>query len=317
MGQSGALTADRLRPLVESHGQRKKKWKTNLVAYAFLSPWIIGFILFSGVPILASFVLSLTHWDMISPPRFVGLENYQLLFSQDSGFWKSLYVTLEFTVLSVVVTVIWALIMALLLNKRVKGIGIFQFFYFVPAVLPSVAMAFVFQLIFNQQIGVFNYILSWFGVKNGPNWLMDQSLVIPTIVFISIYTYTTGQMMLIFNASLKEVPKELYEAAEIDGASAWQKFRHVTFPSISPVLLFNLVMATVGTLNGSFSLIYPLTGGGPGDATNVLSLAIFTSAFQNFQMGYASALSTILFILVALISYLQFALSKRWVSYES
>lgn len=296
--------------------QKKRQVKDNMTAYAFLSPWVIGFILFSGVPIIASFVLSLMQWDMIDPPQFVGLHNYQLMFSSGSNFWSSLSVTLEFTVASVLLTVTWSLMMALLLNMRAKGKGIFQFFFFVPAVLPSVAMAFVFQLIFNQQIGIFNYLLSLLGVTNGPNWLMNNSLVLPTVVFISIYTYSTGQMMLIFNASLKEVPVELYEAADIDGANFVQKFVNVTFPSISPVFLFNLVMATVAALNGSFALIYPLTGGGPGDATNVLSLDIFTSAFQNFQMGYASALSTVLFVLVALIAYFQLMLSRRWVTYE-
>ncbi|WP_249226807.1 carbohydrate ABC transporter permease [Alicyclobacillus mengziensis] len=297
--------------------KRRSRVKDNLTAYAFLSPWIIGFIFFTGLPIIASFVLSFTKWNLISAPQFVGLENYKLMFGAGSNFWNTLRVTLEFTVGSVIVTVLWSLAMAMLLNMKVKGVAIFQFFYFVPAVVPTVATAFVFQLIFNQQIGVFNYLLSLVGVANGPNWLMNGHLVLPTIVFISIYTYSTGQMMLVFNAALKEVPNELYEAAGIDGANVLQKFFNVTLPSISPIFLFNLVMGTIAALTGSFALIYPLTSGGPGNATDVLSLAVYSSGFQNFRLGYASALSTILFVLVALIAYAQFALSQKWVTYES
>lgn len=288
----------------------------TVTAYGFLSPWFIGFVFFSGLPIIASFVLSFFKWDMVNPPSFVGIQNYRYMFGQSSGFWHSLWVTLLYTVLSVIVMVVWSLIMALVLNQRLRPKPLFQFLFFIPSVLPSVAMAFVFQLIFNQQIGIVNYLLSLVGISQGPNWLMNQRLIIPVLVFISIYSYSTGQMMLIFDASLKEVPRELYEAADLDGAGFLKKFLHVTLPGISPVLLFNVVVGTIGSINGSFSIIYPLTQGGPGDASNVLSLAIYTSAFQNFQMGYASALSTVLFIIVAVISYFQFRLSRNWVMYE-
>lgn len=296
---------------------KKKKIKENFIAYTFLSPWIIGFVFFSGIPIIATIILSFTSWDLVGAPKFIGLENYKQMFSVGSSFWNTLRVTLLFTIFGVIVTLVWALFLAVLLNLKTKGKAIFRFFYFIPAVMPSVAMAFVFQLIFNQQIGVANYLLSFLGVKNGPNWLMDKNWVMPTVIFICLYTYSTGQMMLIFDASLKEVPRELYEASDIDGANFIQKFFYVTIPAISPVLLFNLVMDTVSLLNGSFAIIYPLTGGGPGDLTKVISLDIFQNAFQNFRMGYASALSTILFILTALISWIQFKTSKKWVTYES
>ena len=204
--------------------QIKKRSKENAVAYAFLSPLIIGFIFFSGVPIIACFVLGLTKWDLISAPLFIGLKNYIEMFSVDSSFWNVLRVTSVFTVISVVTTLSWALFLALLLNSKLNGMGIFKFFYFAPAVMPSVALAFVFQLLYNKEIGVFNYILSLIGIKDGPNWLMDDNLVIPSIIIVCLFTYATGQMMLIFDASLKEVPKELYEACEIDGANFMQKF---------------------------------------------------------------------------------------------
>jgi multiple sugar transport system permease protein len=297
--------------------KNKRNVRENITAYAFLSPWIIGFILFSGVPIIASFVLSLTKWDLISAPRFIGLGNFIAMFSAGSDFWNVLKVTLVFTVFSIIATLTWSFFLAMLLNFKLKGVGIFRFFFFIPAVMPSIALAFAFQLLYNKEIGVINYILYLFGINNGPNWLMDNHLIIPSIVFVCLYTYTTGQMMLIFDASLKEVPKELYEACAIDGANYFQKFYYVTLSYISPVILFNLVIATINAFNGSFSIIYPLTFGGPGDASRVISLAIYDSGFKTFRMGYASALATVAFIMVVAIALLQFKLSDKFVYYEN
>lgn len=297
--------------------KNKRKVRENITAYAFLSPWIIGFILFSGGPIIASFLLSLSKWNMISAPHFIWLGNFIEMFSAGSNFWNVLKVTLIFTIFSVIATLTWSFFLAMLLNFKLKGIGIFRFFFFAPAVMPTVALAFAFQLLYNKEIGVINYILYMFGISDGPNWLMDNRLVIPSIILVCLYTYTTGQMMLIFDASLKEVPKELYEACSIDGASYFQKFYYITLPCISPVILFNLVIATINAFNGSFSIIYPLTFGGPGDASRVISLAIYDSGFKTFRMGYASALATVLFIIVASVAWLQFKLSAKFVYYEN
>jgi multiple sugar transport system permease protein len=239
------------------------------------------------------------------------------MLSAGSGFLNSLKVTLLYTVFSVAVTVIWALLTALLLNMKTKLNGVFQFFYFIPAVIPTVSLAFAFQIIFNQHTGILNYLLTLIGIKSQPNWLFDTKWVLPSVIFVTIYTYATGQMMLIFKAGLADVPRELYEAAEIDGAGFLQKFTHITLPSISPVLLFNMVTACIGSLNNSFSLIFPLTNGGPNDATNVLSLSIYNNAFGNYRMGYASALSAVLFLIAAAFALLQFYFSKKWVYYET
>jgi len=297
--------------------KNKRNVRKNITAYAFLSPWIIGFILFSGVPIIATLVLSLTKWDLISAPRFIGLGNFIAMFSAGSDLWNVLKVTLIFTVGSIIATLTWSFFLAMLLNVKLKGMGIFRFFFFVPAVVPGVALAFAFQLLYNKEIGVVNYILYLFGIKNGPNWLMDNHLVIPSIIFVCLYTYTTGQMMLIFNASLKQVPKELYEACAIDGGRYFQKFYYVTLPYISPVILFNLVIATVNAFNGSFSIIYPLTFGGPGDASRVISLAIYDSGFKQLRMGYASALAIVSFIMVVAMALLEFKVLDKFVYYEN
>lgn len=294
-----------------------KELKNNLTAYAFLSPWIIGFLLFSGVPIIACFALSLTKWDLVGTPEFVKFQNYVEMFSADSTFWNTMRVTIIFTLFGVLISIVWALFLANLLNMKVKGIKIFQFLYFIPAVMPSVVMAFIFQLMFNKEIGIVNYLLSLIGINNGPNWLMDKNLIMPVLLFTCIYTFSTGQMMLIFSAALKEVPGELYEAADLDGASKFRKFLSITLPAISPIVFFNMIVSTVNLLNGSFSLIYPLTGGGPNDATNIISLDIYRNAFGTYRMGYSAALSTMLFIIVAIISFVQFKISKKWVYYEA
>jgi len=290
-------------------------WKDTLSAYGFLSPWFIGLILFTGGPIIASIVLSFTNWNLIGSPEFIGLNNYRALFADGSDFLNSLKVTFIFTIINVGVSVIASLLLAVLLNFKVKFMGVFQFCYFIPAVMPSVIMAFVFKLMLNKEIGVVNYMLSLIGVDNSPNWLNDPFWIWPTIAIVSIFTYSTGQMMLIFSSALKDVPKELYEACDVDGANFFQRFIYVTIPSISPIILFNTVVATVNSFNSSFSLIFPLTNGGPGSETEVLSLSIYKHAFKLFDMGYASALAVILFIIVAAIAAIQFRLSKNSVHY--
>jgi len=291
-------------------------WKDTLIAYGFLTPWFIGFILFTGGPIIASFILSLTRWDLFGSPDFIGFENYRSLFAEGSQFFSTLRVTLLYTFISVIVSIVASLLLAVLLNFKLKFMGVFRFCYFIPAVMPSVAMAAVFRLMLNQEMGIVNYFLSSLGVSNAPNWLNDLFWIWPTLAIISIFTYSTGQMMMIFNSALKEVPQHLYEACDLEGANFFQRFIHVTLPSISPIILFNTVVATVNSFNTSFSIIYPLTGGGPGSETTVLSLSIYEYAFRLFDMGRASALAVILFVIVAVVAAIQFRISKDTVTYD-
>ncbi len=296
---------------------KKRRRKDILSAYAFLTPWIIGFLLFSGFPILYVFTMSFTDATMLGGGEFVGFSNYTKMF-QDSSFWNSLWVTLVFSIFSVLITIIWAFFLAMLLNAQKRFNGVFQFIYFLPAVVPSVALAFAFQMIFAKDTGIFNYLIGRAtGLNFAPNWLYDETLVYPTVFFIMLFTYSTGQMMLIFRSGLKEVPRELYEAASLDGATAFQKFRNVTLPAISPILLFNMIMASIGALNGSFAVLYPLTGGGPNEATNVLSLSLYKEVFLNFRVGYGCCLAVILFLLAVVFASAQFIVSKKWVYYEN
>ena len=258
-------------------------------AWGFLSPWIIGFLIFSAFPLAFSFYLSLTKWNLMGDPQFVGLQNYKDMLSG----------------------ILFSLLLAILLNFKVRFRGLFQFFYYVPTIMPSVVMAGCLVLMFNPQLGIINYVLKSMGVQNPPNWSGSQTFVWVLVAVASVFTFQTGQQMLVFSAALKDVPQELYEAAALDGAGAWKRFVNVTIPGIAPMMLFNVVSCTVNSFNSAFSLLYPLTGGGPGNATKVIGLLIYDKAFKSFNMGQASALAVILFIIVGVISALQFKLMDR------
>lgn len=298
----------------QTAAQRRRR--NNLVAYGFMSPWFIGFLCFSAFPIVYMLTMSLTNRKLTGLSKFLGFKNYVNMAASQT-FLNSLKVTLYFTLVMMIVTAIWALFMAMLLNRKQRLNGIFQFFYFVPAVIPTVALAFAFRMIMGADAGVFNYLLTILSGKSvNINWLYDVNTVYFAVFFVTLFTYNTGQMMMIFRSGLNDVPTELYEACEIDGASALRKFRSVTLPILSPVILFNMVMGSISALNGSFALLYPLTEGGPNGATNVLSLLIYKEAFLNYKVGYGCALSVVLFLIAAVFASVLFALSKRYVYYE-
>lgn len=295
---------------------KQRRRRNNLVAYGFMSPWFIGFLCFSAFPILFMLSISLTNRKLTGLSKYIGFKNYINMFNSPT-FLNSLKVTLFFTVVMMIVTAIWALCMALLLNREQRLNGVFQFFYFIPAVVPTVALAFAFKMIFGNDTGVFNYILTLLaGQRVTINWLYDQTTVYYAVFFVTLFTYNTGQMMLIFRSGLKDVPRELYEACDIDGASPVRKFASVTLPIISPVILFNTVMGSISALNGSFALLYPLTEGDPNGMTNVLSLMIYKEAFLNYKVGYGAALSVVLFMIACLFAAVLFLTSKRYVYYE-
>ena len=297
----------------------KRHLKNNFTAYLFLIPLFIGFICFTLFPVLFMFGVSLTNRKLNGISEFVGLQNYKNMFH--SGiFWNSVKVTLIFTIIMVIVTTIWAVIMALLLNRRQKLNGIFQFCYFLPSVIPTVALAYAFRTIFGKEAGLLNTMLSAITGKNVlVNWLYQDSTVYMVVFFITLFMYNTGQMMLIFRSGLSDVPLELYEACDLDGASAIRKFFSVTIPMISPLVLFNAVNGCISALNGSFALLYPLTGesGDPNNMTQVLSLLIYKEAFSNMKVGYACALSVALFVIAAFFGIALFGLSKKFVYYEN
>lgn len=294
------------------------KRKSYITAYLFCTPWMIGFIWFTLFPIVFMFYTSLTNRQLNGVSEFIGFENYVNMLNSDV-FWNSFKVTIFFTFVMIIVTVLWALMLAMLLNYKQRLNGIFQFAYFIPSVIPSVSLAYAFRTIFGKDAGILNYMLGQVtGQTVSINWLYDPQTVYLVVFFITLFTYNTGQMMLIFRSGLNEVPKSLYEACEIDGGNFFQKFKNITIPSISSIVLFNAVMGSISALNGSFALLYPLAGenGDPNGMTQVLSLLIYKEAFSNMRVGYACALSVVLFLIAMCLGVLIFKLSKRYVYYE-
>ncbi|HUX88407.1 MAG TPA: sugar ABC transporter permease [Chloroflexota bacterium] len=283
--------------------------------YVFISPWILGFILFAGGPILASSYLSLTHNDPVNwPPKWIGLLNYEQLI-HDPLFYKSLLVTVYYVALEVPLSVVFAVIIALLLNQKIPFLSLWRTVYYLPAVTAGVAVALMWGLVFNSTFGLLNGVLySLFGIV-GPNWLLDPNIVIPTFVIMGLWQF--GGPMLIYLAGIQAVPSTLFEAAEIDGANVLQKMWHVTIPSITPVIFFNLIMGIIGSFQ-TFTPAFILTQGGPDYASYFYVFNIYQNAFTYISnMGYADALSWILFMVMLLFTLLAFQSSHFWVHYES
>lgn len=283
----------------------------------FVIPWVIGFVFFTGGPIIASIGISFTQWDLLGTPRWVGLDNYDKLLN-DEIFWQALRNTISFGGGSAVLSVAVNFAMALLLNMKLRGQAIFRTIIYMPSVLSGIATAMLWIHILHPDYGLINHLLGMIGIQ-GPGWLIDENWAIPGLILMSVWT--TGNAMIIFLAGLQGVPTTLYEAAELDGAGWWSRFRHVTVPMMSPVIFFNLIVGFIGSLQ-AFQLILFMTGnvqggeGGPGNATLVLGLYVYRYAFKFFEMGYASAIAWALFFVVIAFTALQFWLARRWVHYE-
>ena len=288
--------------------------REELDFYLFVSPWIIGLIFLFGGPILASLGLSFTGWTGVSVEsrQLIGLENYQALLN-DEIFWVSLKNTFYYSFGSVTLSVILALLVALLMNQSVPGITTFRTIFYLPSITSGVAIAILWAWIFNPQVGIVNYALSLVGIK-GPGWLTSQQWAMPALILMSLWGI--GGSMIILLAGLQGVPQSLYEAARIDGATKWGEFWHVTLPMISPSLFFVTVVSVVASFQ-NFTNVRVMTQGGPGKATLVYVFYLYQNAFTYFRMGYASALAWILFVVVALLTWLQFRASRTWVYYEN
>ena len=291
--------------------------------FLYISPWIIGFIIFTAGPMVVSLFLSLTHYNIVSPPKFAGLDNYTELL-KDPLFWTSLRNTFYFTIFAVPLSLIGSLGCALLLNRQFVGRSIFRTLFFLPSITPIVAVAFLWLWIFQPQIGLLNYLLSLVGIMPGPGWLTHPSWSKPALIIISLWTSIGGNSMLIFLSGLQGIPAELYEAADIDGGGTVAKFRHVTIPMLSPVIFFNMILGIIAALQ-TFTLAYVASSGGqqqfpPGGplySTLFYVLNLYNNAFDYGQMGYASALAWVFFLIILTLTYIQLRLSRRWVYYEA
>ena len=288
----------------------------------FVSPYLAGFVGFMILPLLASFAFSFTEYDIFNAPKWVGLDNFSTLF-QDRLFWTSLWNTAFYTVLAVPLGMATAFLLALLLNRKMVARPVFRTFFFLPSIVPLVAASVLWVWVFNSQYGYLNWALQpvcdlinvVLGSKTAPpNWLQSPRWAKPALVLMSVWG--VGGTMVLYLAALQDVPQTLYEVADLDGASSFQKVRHVTLPMVSPILFFTLVMGLIGALQ-VFTQAYIMTKGGqPGVSTLFYCLYLFRNAFEYFRLGYASAMAWILFAIIGVITALVFKATGRFIYYE-
>jgi multiple sugar transport system permease protein len=282
--------------------------------YIAISPWLVGFILFTGGPILAALLISFTQWQIIDQPKWIWLGNYSQLFTHDRLFWASTINTVYFVAVSVPLGVVGSVLVAVLLNQRVYGVALFRTIFYLPSVTAGVAMAILWVWLFNPEVGLINSALRLVGLP-GPGWLNDEHWAMPALILMSLWN--VGGNMVVLLAGLQGIPQHLYEAAKLDGANKWREFVHITLPMLSPVIFFVLVVSTIAAFQ-IFTNVFVMTGGtgGPGTATLVFVLYLYRNAFQYLRMGYASAMAEILFLVVLGLTIGQFAMARRWVYYE-
>lgn len=306
------LLSKRLPSLLAVRPVRRRKILRSLEGYLFISPWIIGSLAFSLGPILAALGVSFMRWTIEGTPRFIGLSNYVTMFTYDPRYLKSLRVTLTYVLVGVPLQLLVALGMAVLLNQRVKGQNVFRTIFYMPAVVSGVAASILWQWMFQPDFGIINNLLKTTVGIQGPQWLYSEEWALPSMMIMKCWG--VGATMVIFLAVLQDVPQHLYEAAELDGAGRWSKFRHVTLPMISPVIFFNMVMGIIGGFQ-TFTPGYVMTRGGPADATLFYALYLYYNAFEYSKMGYAAAMAWVLFVIILVITLIQFWGSRRWVYY--
>lgn len=292
----------------------KAKAADNAVGYAFLAPWLIGFLVLTFLPMMQSLYYSFTRFDMLTAPDFIGLENYKKMFTNDATYLKSLAVTFKYVFLSVPLKLAFALVVAVIMNQKLRLISFYRTVYYIPTLLGgSVAVAILWKKLFSGDGAINSILRAVFGVEP-PAWIANPKYALYTLVLLTVWQF--GSSMIIFLAGLKQIPNEYYEAASVDGAGKLRQFFSITLPSLSPVILFNLVMQTISAFQ-AFTQAYIISGGkgGPLDSTMFYTLYLYTKGFYYFEMGYASAMAWVLLVIIAVLTALLFGSSKRWVTY--
>jgi multiple sugar transport system permease protein len=281
--------------------------------YLFLIPSLIGFIIFILIPTIGSSLLSFFKWDLITTPKFAGMQNYKLMF-QDELFWTVLKNTIVYTVGTIPIGMLLSFIIAYLLNQKIKGVNIYRAIYFLPVMASATAIAVIWKWIFEKDFGLFNYFLSLFGMTNGPPWLANSKWAMFAVIIMNIWRHV-GYDMVIYLAALQGISREYYESAYIDGANTWHILRYITLPLVSYSTFFILIMNIIHSMQ-VFDTIFVMTHGGPGYSTQVLVYYIYTNAFQYFKMGYAAAGAWILFLIIFVFTLIQMKVQKKWVHYN-
>ena len=293
----------------------KAQARKALWGYVFALPWILGLIIFWGGPIVASFYYSFTEYDILGSPVWVGLANYTRAFPQDDLFWPSLGRTFLFTLAFVPTSVIGSLLLAMLLNQKLKGTLLFRTLFFIPHLIPAGALAVLWIFLLQPRLGPINVFLRAVGVVNPPTWLASSSSALWTVTLINVWAAVGGNTMLIFLAGLQGVPQDFYDAAQVDGAGKWAKFVNITVPMLSPTIFFNLVLAVIAALK-VFTTAWVATQGGPAYSTWFFVIHIYQEAFQFFRLGYGSALAWVLAVILIVFTLFQVRQSRRWVHYD-
>lgn len=292
------------------------KQRETLAAIAFISPWIIGFIIFTAGPMITSFVLSFTEYNVLEPPEFVGLENY-IEMVQDQRLITSITNTVFYTIIYVPLSLTFALTLAMLLNNVGKAAGFFRTAFYMPSMTPAVAVGTLWLWLLNPRIGLINQGLGIFGIE-GPGWTTDPNWIKPGIILMSLWS--VGSTVIIYLAGLRNVPEVLYEAAYVDGAGPWRRFWHVTLPMMSGVIFFTLVVNTIASLQiftEVFTMYFGQMNSGPASSAGLFyNIYLFRQAFEFFHMGYASAMAWLLFVIILILTLIQLRLRRRWVYYE-
>lgn len=294
-------------------GQRSRQRRETLSGFGFLIPWLIGFFGLTLIPMVYSLYLSFTSYNIFSPPKWIGLDNYIRMFTSDPAFMQSAQITLIYVLVGTPITLAAALIVAMLLNFRDRGAGFFRSAFYAPSLIGgSVSVAIVWRAMFSGD-GPVDSTLSFFGIDLG-GWIGNPALVLPMMILLAVWQF--GATMVIFLAGLKQIPKELYEAAEMDGAGPWHRFRAVTLPMLSPVIFFNLLLGLIGAFQ-VFASAYIISNGtgGPAGMTNFITLYLYKRGFSDGQMGYAAAIAWVLLIVVAIIAVILFRTQRSWVHY--
>ena len=290
-----------------------KRSREAWVGILFATPWIFGFLLFLLYPLVASFGTSFTNYSILRPPKWIGVSNYREL-AQDAVFHTALKNTLVYVIGAVPLGTVLAIALALLLNSRVKGLPVYRTLLFLPTLVPMVAQATLFLWVFNGDYGILNAALRGLGM-NPPNWLGDPGWAKGTLIVLA--GWGCGQAMVIYLAGLQNVPVSLYEAAELDGATAWQKTRNVTLPMISPVIMFNVIMGMIGAIQVFAVPQVMFPGGAPARSTYMFAMYLYDNAFLFQRMGYASAMAWVMFVIILLLTLVALRISDRYVHYET
>jgi multiple sugar transport system permease protein len=311
------LTPTPVAPAAPVRGRRARRRRENLAGYVFLSPWLLGLLGITAVPMLISLYLSFTDYSpliSLGDASWVGLDNYRRMFTADQSYWHSVTVTVTFALVAVPLKLAAALGVAMLLNRTMRGISLFRGLFYLPSLLGgSVALAIVWVSMFNRD-GAFNSFLALFGIEGLP-WVSDPDWALYTLILLAIWQF--GAPMVIFLAGLKQVPVELYEAASVDGASAWRRFVHITLPMLSPVIFFNLVLETINGFQGFTSAFVLSNGtGGPVDSTLMYTLNLYIKGFSELEMGYASAMAWVFLVVIGAITAVLFTTGRFWVHYS-